>query len=61
MEMNGEKISSGQVFSMFLRIKSAEQKNVRTQEYSSKEMVAKLTKYIEHEAQKIETDKGGEQ
>jgi len=61
METNGEKISGGQVFSMFLRIKSAEQKNVRTQEYSSKEMVARLTKYIEREAQRSVPDKEGEQ
>lgn len=59
--MNGEKISGGQVFSMFMLIKGVEQKNVRTQEYGSKEMVAQLTKYIEREAQRTDTDKGGEQ
>lgn len=46
MAMNDSEVSNGRVLAMFMAIKAAEMKNVRTLQYESKDMVARITSYI---------------
>ena len=47
-----EKINNARVMGMFMTMQKAEQKNVRTAEYDSKDMVKRLAGYILKESNK---------
>lgn len=50
METNESKVKNGRVLSMFMAIRNAELKNVRTLEHDDKDMVKRITSYIRNEA-----------
>lgn len=45
-------VKSGRIFSMFMALQKAEQQNVRTAQYDSKDMVKRISKFILNEATK---------
>ena len=50
METNESKVKNGRVLSMFMAIRNAELKNVRTLEHDDKDMVKRIRAYIRNEA-----------
>ena len=46
MAMNDPKVNYARVLNMFITIRNSEQKNVRTLQYDSKDMVKRITNYI---------------
>ena len=50
METNESKVKNGRVLSMFMAIRNAELKTVRTLEHDDKDMVKHITAYIRNEA-----------
>ena len=46
MATNDPKVNYARVLNMFITIRNSEQKNVRTLQYDSKDMVKRITNYI---------------
>lgn len=58
METNESKVKNGRVLSMFMAIRNAELKNVRTLEHDDKDMVKRITAYIRNEANRPHQGEG---
>lgn len=58
MAMHEERIDNAKILEMFIKIKSAELRNVRTLEYDDKEMVRMLTNYIKKETARMVQSSG---
>lgn len=50
METTKHDVKSGRAFGMFMNIRSMELKNVRSAEFTEREMVSRITNYIKAEA-----------